>query len=56
LRRDRVAKRDSIVDVKLLEHAVRDDLNWRAPRVCRAGPLAVVIENYRRGIEEFPCR
>jgi len=50
-----VAKRDSVVDVKLLEHAVRDDLNRRAPRVMSVlNPLAVVIENYPEGqVEEF---
>ena len=50
-----VAKRDSVVDVKLLEHAVREDLNRRAPRVMSVlKPLAVVIENYPEGtFEEF---
>jgi glutaminyl-tRNA synthetase len=50
-----VAKRDSVVDVKLLEHAVREDLNRRAPRVMSVlTPLAVVIENYPEGkVEEF---
>ena len=53
-----VAKRDSIVDVKLLEHAVRDDLNKRARRVMSVlNPLAVVIENYPEGeVEEFPVQ
>jgi glutaminyl-tRNA synthetase len=42
-----VAKRDSIVDLALLEHAVREDLNRRAPRVLGVlRPLRVVIENY----------
>jgi glutaminyl-tRNA synthetase len=51
-----VAKRDSVVDVALLEHAVREDLNRRAPRVMTVlKPLAVVIENYPEGlVEEFP--
>jgi glutaminyl-tRNA synthetase len=50
-----VAKRDSVVDVALLEHAVREDLNRRAPRVMSVlKPLAVVIENYPEGtVEEF---
>jgi glutaminyl-tRNA synthetase len=50
-----VAKRDSIVDVALLEHAVREDLNKRAPRVMSVlKPLTVVIENYPEGqVEEF---
>jgi len=42
-----VAKRENTVDVALLEHAVRDDLNRRAPRVMGVlGPLRLVIENY----------
>ena len=42
-----VAKRDSVVDIALLEHCVREDLNRRSPR-CMAvlRPLRVVIENY----------
>ena len=50
-----VAKRDSIVDVALLEHAVREDLNKRAPRVMSVlHPQKVVIENYPEGqVEEF---
>jgi glutaminyl-tRNA synthetase len=50
-----VAKRDSVVDVALLEHAVREDLNRRSPRVMSVlKPLAVVIENYPEGqVEEF---
>jgi glutaminyl-tRNA synthetase len=42
-----VAKRENTVDVALLEHAVREDLNRRAPRVMGVlAPLRVVIENY----------
>jgi glutaminyl-tRNA synthetase len=42
-----VAKRDSVVDVAMLEHSIRDDLNRRAPRVMAVlRPLRVVIENY----------
>ncbi len=48
-----VAKRDSVVDMALLEHCVRDDLNKRAPRVMGVlRPLKVVIENYPEGQEE----
>jgi glutaminyl-tRNA synthetase len=48
-----VAKRDSVVDVALLEHAVRDDLNRHAQRVMSVlKPLAVVIENYPEGLVE----
>jgi len=50
-----VAKRDSVVDLALLEHSLRDDLNRRAPRVMAVlKPLKVVIENYPEGsVEEL---
>ena len=50
-----VAKRDSTVDIALLEHTLRDDLNKRAPRVMAVlDPLRVVIENYSEGqVEEL---
>jgi glutaminyl-tRNA synthetase len=50
-----VAKRENMVDVALLEHAVREDLNRRSPRVMGViDPLRVVIENYPDGeTEEF---
>jgi glutaminyl-tRNA synthetase len=42
-----VAKRDAIVDVAQLEHAIRNDLNKHSPRVMAVlRPLRVVIENY----------
>ncbi len=42
-----VAKADSIVDIALLEHCLREDLNKRAPRVMAVlRPLKVVIDNY----------
>jgi glutaminyl-tRNA synthetase len=42
-----VAKKENVVDVALLEHSVRDDLNRRAPRAMAVlRPLRVVIENY----------
>ena len=42
-----VAKRDSIVDIALLEYSVREALNKRAPRVMGVlRPLRVVIDNY----------
>lgn len=42
-----VAKRNSTVDVALLEHSIREDLNKRAPRVMAVlDPLKVVIDNY----------
>jgi glutaminyl-tRNA synthetase len=52
-----VARRDSMVDVALLEHAVREDLNATAPRVMAVlNPLRVVVENFPEGhVEEFPA-
>jgi glutaminyl-tRNA synthetase len=48
-----VAKRDSVVDMALLEHCIREDLNKRAPRVMAVlRPLRVVIENYPEGQTE----
>ena len=48
-----VAKRENIVDVALLEHTVREDLNLRAPRVMGVlRPLKVVIDNYPEGRTE----
>ena len=42
-----VAKRDSTVDIALLEHCLREDLNKKAPRVLAVlNPLRVVIDNY----------
>ena len=42
-----VAKRDSTVDMALLEHCVRENLNDSAPRVMAVlKPLRVVIDNY----------
>ncbi len=48
-----VAKNDSIVDIALLEHSVRQDLNQRAPRVMGVlRPLKVVIDNYPEDLVE----
>jgi len=42
-----VAKRESTVDVALLEYCIREDLNRRAPRAMAVlNPLKVVIDNY----------
>jgi glutaminyl-tRNA synthetase len=49
-----VAKRENLIDVALLEHAVREDLNKRAPRVMGVlRPLRVVIENYPENETEY---
>lgn len=48
-----VAKRESVVDIALLEHTLREDLNKRALRVMAVlNPLKVVIENYPEGKTE----
>ncbi len=42
-----VAKKENVIDVALLEHTVREDLNARAQRALAVlRPLKVVIENY----------
>lgn len=50
-----VAKSNSTVDIALLEHCLREDLNKRAPRVMAVlRPLKLVIENYPEGrVEEL---
>jgi glutaminyl-tRNA synthetase len=48
-----VSKRNSFVDVTLLEHAVREDLNARCRRAMGVvRPLRVVLENYPEGQED----
>ncbi len=48
-----VAKRDSLVDVALLEHCLRKELNKTAPRVMGVlKPLKVIIDNYPDNQEE----
>ncbi len=48
-----VAKRDSVVDIALLEFSIREDLNKRAPRVMGVlNPIKVVIENYPEDLVE----
>jgi glutaminyl-tRNA synthetase len=48
-----VAKRDSLVDVALLEHAIRDHLNRTAPRAMAVlRPLRLVLEDYKEGATE----
>ncbi len=48
-----VAKKESVVDVALLEHCVRDELNRTAPRrMAVLNPLKVVIENYPEDLVE----
>ena len=52
-----VSKTNGIVELSLLEHAVREDLNQRALRVMAVlKPLKVVIDNYPEGqVEMMEC-
>ena len=45
-----VAKKENVIDVGLLEHCIREDLNRRAPRAMAVlRPLKLVITNYPEG-------
>ena len=50
-----ISKRDTVVNMALLEHCIREDLNRNAPRVMAVlNPLKVIIENYPEGqVHEF---
>jgi glutaminyl-tRNA synthetase len=52
-----VAKTPTTIDIALLEHCLREDLNQRAMRVMAVlRPLKVVIDNYPEGrVEEVPA-
>jgi glutaminyl-tRNA synthetase len=52
-----VAKNENLVDIGLLEHCVREDLNEQAPRTMGVlHPLRLVIDNYPEGqAEEIEC-
>jgi glutaminyl-tRNA synthetase len=48
-----VAKKENVIDVGLLEHCVREDLNHRAPRAMAVlRPLKLVLTNYPEGQSE----
>jgi len=48
-----VAKRDTLINIKLLEHCVREDLNITAPRVLGVvNPIKVILVNYPNDMEE----
>lgn len=48
-----VTKSDGVVDVAMLEHAIRDDLDKNAPRaMCVLRPLKVVLTNYPKDSSE----
>ncbi len=50
LRRAGIAKADSVVDIGLLEHCIREDLNETAPRAMAVlDPLRVTLTNWEEG-------
>jgi glutaminyl-tRNA synthetase len=49
-----VTKNDAVVDLAVLEHCIREDLNRRAPRAMAVlRPVRLVIENYPEGQAEM---
>lgn len=49
-----VAKRDNVIDMSLLEYAIREDLNQTAPRVMAVlNPVKLTISNYPEGTSEM---
>ena len=51
-----VAKRENVIEVGLLEHCIREDLNRNAPRAMAVfNPVKLIIDNYPEGqTEELP--
>lgn len=54
-RRAGITKKDNVIEMSLLEHCVREDLEEKTPRrMCVLRPLRVVIDNYPEDqVEEF---
>ena len=49
-----VSKADSLVDIGLLEHCIREELNTTAPRrICVQKPIKVTVTNYPEGKVEY---
>ena len=49
-----VSKADSLVDIGLLEHCIREELNTTAPRrICIQKPIKVVVTNYPEDMVEY---
>ena len=48
-----IAKREAIVEMQLLEHFIREDLNKRSPRVMAVlRPLKIILDNYPEDLSE----
>ena len=49
-----VSKANSLVDIRLLESCIREELNDTAPRrVCIGRPIKVIVDNYPEGETEY---
>jgi glutaminyl-tRNA synthetase len=49
-----ITKKDSLIDVGVLENCVREDLDFKAPRVmCVLDPLKIIITNYPENQSEL---
>lgn len=49
-----IAKRENVIDIALLEHVLREDLNKKAPRVMVViDPVKLVVENYPKDKTEW---
>ena len=49
-----VSKANSLVDIRLLESCIREELNDTAPRrVCIGRPIKVIVDNYPEGKTEY---
>ena len=54
VKRAGISKAYSIVDIELLEHCIREELNSSAPRrICVKDPIKVVVTNYPEGKTEY---
>lgn len=53
-----VAKRENVIDVSLLEHCIKEDLNKNASRVMTVlNPVKLIIDNYPEGqSEQLPVK
>ncbi len=49
-----VAKSDSLVDIRMLESCIREELNMSAPRrIAVMNPVKVIVDNYPEGKTEY---
>ena len=49
-----VSKANSLVDIRLLESCIREELNDTAPRrICVGRPIKVIVDNYPEGKTEY---